>query len=88
MTAVVVMMVLLLEVAGMVKGYAITIGDLNYSLNDNTLTASVTGHKNGTAANGMLIIPETVSYNGRTYTVTLVGGYAFCSCSNLNVSSI
>ena len=82
MTAMAVMMGLLLGVVGMMKGYAITIGDLNYSLNDNTLTASVTGHKNGTAATGTLIIPETVSYNGRTYTVTRVSAYAFCSCSN------
>lgn len=32
---------------------------------------------------GDLVIPETVDYNGMTYTVTNIGDYAFCNSSNL-----
>ena len=75
--------VLLLSVAGMTKVYAVTIGDLNYSLNSSTLTATVTGHKDGTSATGNLIIPSSVTYGVRTYSVTSVGDYAFEYCSGL-----
>ena len=32
---------------------------------------------------GDVVIPETVTYNGKTYSVTSIGGYAFYGCSGL-----
>ena len=85
-----VLFTLLLCVAGMSKASAVTIGDLNYSLNSSTLTATVTGHKDGTAATGNLIIPSSVTYdnNGvtQTYTVVSINQWAFHSCSGLTGS--
>ncbi len=37
---------------------------------------------------GDLIIPESVTYNGTTYSVTSIGGSAFQACSDLNSISI
>lgn len=91
---------LLLGAVEMTKGYAETIGDLNYSLDRTTLTATVTGHKDGTSATGSLVIPSSVTYtdyeyiNGhnvpvtRTYTVTSIGNEAFRGCSGFTGSLI
>ena len=46
--------VLLLSAVGMTKIYAQVIGDLWYSLDNNTLTATVRGHKDGINATGNL----------------------------------
>ena len=59
-----------------------TIGDLRYSLNEQTLTASVIGHKNNNYASGSLTIPSSVVYTNQygqthTYTVTSIGNRAF-----------
>ena len=94
------LLVLLLSLVGMTKLYAQIIGDLRYSLDKNTLTATVTGHKDGTNATGNLIIPSSVTYtsyewvNGqqipvtRTYTVTKIGIDAFLNCGGLTGSLI
>ena len=78
------LLVLLLNVVGMGKMYAdyynVIIGVLRYDLNDNTLTATVKGHKNGLSATGSLIIPSFVTYKGQTYSVTTIGSSAFWSC--------
>ena len=77
-----VLLVLLLNVAGMGKIYAEVIGDLVYSLNKNTLTATVIRHVNSQPdiganyATGILTIPSSVIYtheeqiNGHTEYVT------------------
>lgn len=92
------LLVLLLSVVGMTNTYAQVIGDLWYSLDNNTLTATVRGHKDGINATGSLTIPSTVTYtsyewvNGqqvpvtRTYTVTKIGGDAFINCGGLTGS--
>ncbi len=36
-----------------------------------------------TALTGALTIPETVTHNGADYSVTSIGGYAFCDCEGL-----
>ena len=91
------LLVLLLSV-GIDKMYAVTIGDLNYSLNKYSLEATVEGHKDGTSATGTLVIPSSVTYtsqeyvNGhyvsvtRTYTVTTIGDHAFYRCSGFTGS--
>ena len=37
---------------------------------------------------GDVVIPETVTYNGKTYSVTSIGGYAFYGCSGLTSVTI
>ena len=56
---------------------------LNYWFNSNDHTATVTGHVNGNYALGELVIPETVTYNGSTYTVTRIEDWAFSDCFGL-----
>ena len=50
---------------------------LTYSINDDGVSVTVTGHVNGTAASGPLIIPETKTIDGVTYTVTAIKNDAF-----------
>lgn len=57
-----------------------TVGDLNYQVNDDQVSVTVTGHVNGYDATGPLVIPASVSYEGRNYTVTTIGTIAFMYC--------
>ena len=82
-----ILFILLLSVVGMTQTYAdVTIGNLNYSLNSYSMTATVTGHKDGTSATGNLIIPSSVTYGGQTYSVTSIDNNAFRNCSGLTGS--
>ena len=45
--------------------------------------AKVIQHKNNVKYNGDIVIPETVVYEGVTYSVTSIGDYAFWDCSDL-----
>ncbi len=78
-----VLIFVLLSAAGMTKAFAqsFTVGDLNYSVNSGGTTVTVTGHVDGTAATGELVIPEIVTYNGSTYSVTKIGFEAFRNCT-------
>ena len=53
------------------------IGNLTYDFDEDTQTATVTGAAVGDTYTGELIIPETVYYNGVTYSVTSIGNAAF-----------
>ena len=59
---------------------------LIYSINPDGVSVTVTGHLDGTAATGELIIPETKVIDGVSYTVTAINGYAFYNCSGLTGS--
>ncbi len=54
-----------------------TFGDLNYSVNEDGVSVTLTGHVDGTNATGELIIPEVVTYEGNDYAVTRIGEEAF-----------
>lgn len=59
-------------------------GNLLYTiLSTDPPCVSLAGHVDGTEAQGELVIPETVTYEGVTYTVTSIGQYAFWGCKNL-----
>ena len=60
-----------------------TVGDLNYSLNYDATAAELTGHVNGSAATGQLVIPDEVEYNGTMYPVETICLDAFNGCSGL-----
>ena len=49
-------------------------------MNDDQVSVTVTGHVNGYDATGPLVIPASVSYEGRNYTVTTIGTIAFMYC--------
>lgn len=84
-TAFAVLVGLLLSVAGVTNAFAqtFTVGNLNYSVNDDGVSVTVTGHVDGTNATGELVIPESVEYEGNSYSVTIIDVYAFRYCSNL-----
>ena len=82
------LIVLLLCAVGTANALAqsFTVGDLNYSVNFDGTSVTVTGHVDGSSATGSLVIPETVEYNGSTYSVTSIGGSAFGGCSGFTGS--
>ena len=65
-----------------------TVGDLNYRVNDDHVSVTVTGHIDGYNAQGPLVIPESVSYGGRDYAVTVIGNSAFLYCFYLTSLTI
>ena len=83
-----VLFTLLFSVAGVTNAFAqaFTLGNLNYSLNDDGASVTVTGHVDGTSATGELVIPESVELYGTTYPVTVIGSNAFSECYGLTGS--
>ena len=65
-----------------------TVGNINYSLNDDGVSVTVIGHLDGTNATGELVIPESVDYYTATYTVTVIGENAFNGCNGLTSSLV
>ena len=57
------------------------IDGINYSLDSSSKTASVTSLTE--KYSGDIVLPETVEYNGVTYSVTSIGSSAFSCCSGL-----
>lgn len=62
--------------------YGFNLGDLTYSITSSSepYTAEVSAANRYAAS---IIIPETVTYDGITYSVTSIGNYAFQSCHDL-----
>lgn len=62
--------------------YGFNLGDLTYSITSSSepYTAEVSAANSYAAS---IIIPETVTYDGITYSVTSIGKYAFQSCHDL-----
>ena len=68
----------------MLNAQDFTYGDLEYSINYDDVTVTVTGHVDGYDATGTLDIPTVAYYNGNPYTVTIIDSYAFYHCDGLN----
>lgn len=49
---------------------------------------STNSNSNQNAYTGSVVIPETVTYSGTTYSVTSIGNYAFYDCSGLTSITI
>jgi hypothetical protein len=67
----------------MLNAQDFTYGDLEYSINNDDVTVTLTGHVDGYDATGQLNIPSTVYYYGDAYTVTIIDSYAFYYCEGL-----
>jgi hypothetical protein len=67
----------------MLNAQDFTYGDLEYSINYDDVTVTVTGHVDGYEATGTLNIPTVAYYNGNPYTVTIIDSYAFAYCTGL-----
>ena len=66
-------------------------GDLCYNITTDTtveVTYQVEWSKTNYQGLANATIPETVTYNGTTYSVTSIGGYAFCGCISLTSITI
>ena len=75
----------LLSMVGL-KGSAQTlINGIYYELNSTKLEATVTSGKNYT---GAVVIPSSVTYSSKTYSVTSIGYQAFAGCSGLTSITI
>ena len=80
-----ILLALLLGVAGVTNAQnSFIVGDLEYGIIENTNNVVVRGHKDGNMASGVLDIPETVFYEGNTYTVTQIAPHAFAGCNGLS----
>ena len=64
---------------------SVKIGDLYYNLNETAKTAEVASNS---SANGDLVIPASVTYNGISYSVTSIGSSAFFYCTGLTSVTI
>ena len=81
------LLILLLFSSFSALAYDCTIGGIAYDLNTTDKTASVTYTTNNKYV-GNIIIPESITYSGATYSVTSIGDYAFSSCSGLTSVTI
>ena len=79
---------LLLGTAGVTTTMAqdFTVGNLNYNINDDGVSVTVIGHVDGTAATGVLNIPDHFTSYGNVYAVTAIGYNAFRDCSGFTGS--
>ena len=73
--------------------YDCKVDNIYYDLNNEDKTASVTymgfySSDNKDAYVGNIIIPESTTYNGTTYSVTTIDRYAFSDCSGLTSVTI
>ena len=84
------LLVLLLTVAGVTKALAqgFTSNNLNYTINDDGVSVTVTGHAQGTSYYGAVNIPDEVTYNETTYAVTKIAQSAFQNCVGITSVTI
>ena len=77
------LLVLLLSMTNMVA-FAYEVNGINYSFSRTEATVTSGSSK----YSGNVVIPESVMYNGKTYSVTSIGGYAFYGCWGLTSITI
>ena len=66
--------------------YDFIVNGIYYGKNSDGKTVYVTS--GDYTYSGSVVIPSTVTYNGTTYSVTEIGGYAFSECSGLTSVTI
>jgi hypothetical protein len=84
MKKLIVFLIIMVGFAMQAMAYDFQSGNLLYTINSiDPPTVILTGHADGYAAHGELVIPETVTYEGTTYSVTIIEKRAFNGCSGL-----
>ena len=76
------MLLLVAMAAGAETISDVTIGNLVYSLDTDTKVATVTGYDSSNKPTDV-VIPNTIEYGGKNYSVTTIGQWAFNSCISL-----
>ena len=76
------MLLLVAMAAGAETISDVTIGNLVYSLDTDTKVATVTGYDSSNKPTDV-VIPNTIEYGGKNYSVTTIGQWAFYSCISL-----
>ena len=74
-------------VCTMLRAYDAKIDGIYYSFSGNRATVTYRDEWYD-SYKGDLIIPESVSYNGKTYSVTSIGDLAISNCTSLNSITI
>ena len=82
-----ILFVALMNVAERMNAQSFTVDNLRYLVISET-TVELISFVDGTATTGPLSIPETVTYDGTTYTVTKIESCAFFNCSGFTGSLI
>ena len=59
-----------------------------FTKNTAYVTHSGTSYTESVEYQGEVVIPESVTYNGKTYTIASIGGYAFAACPGLTSVTI
>ena len=73
------------------SAYDAKIDGIYYLFSGDKATVTFQKHQNYTYMSdytGEVVIPESVAYNGKTYSVTSIGNYAFADCSSLTSITI
>ena len=74
------------------NAYDFKVSGICYNKNDDGTSVTVTYERTSSPRysnlNGALNIPETVTYNGTTYSVTSIGKFAFYGCTGLTSVTI
>ncbi len=65
-----------------------TINGINYELNTTNYTATVLKYTSGSKYSGDIVIPETVKYSKKDYTVSMIDFMAFYDCDGMTSLSI
>ena len=81
------LLILLLFSSFSALAYDCKVDNIYYNLNNDDKTASVTNTTNNKYV-GNIIIPESITYSGTTYSVTSIGDFAFSVCSGLTSVTI
>ena len=69
--------------------YDCEVDGIYYDLDNSKETASVSFKDDSyNSYSGAVTIPESITYNGRPYSVTSIGNYAFTFCSDLKSINI
>ena len=76
------MLLLVAMAAGAETISDVTIGNLVYSLDTDIKVATVTGYDRSNNPTDV-VIPNTIEYGGKNYSVTTIGQWAFSSCISL-----